>query len=149
MVIAKVGNVTLSTSLGAVPSLRWITRSHPIALTTLTGQHPGAFAMLKAIAFATVALAMAPAAWALETAQAHVTAIESTYMPGSVHFTVDVGTASCPAGTWLIWSNASVDNVKSAFALLLSATNTGNQIQYFINNGDTTCLVQFLHALSS
>jgi len=106
------------------------------------------FAVLKKIAFAATAIALTPAAWALETAQAHVTAVESTYMPGSVHFTVDVGTASCPAGAWLIWSNAGADNVKSAFALLLSATNTGNQIQYFINNGDTTCQVQFLHALS-
>ena len=106
-------------------------------------------AMFKRIALATAALALAPAAWALESAQAHVTIVESTYMPGSITFQVDIGTPSCPAGAWLTWSNANVDNVKSAFALLIAATNSGNRVGYFINNGDTTCAVQFLHALSS
>jgi hypothetical protein len=149
MVIAKVGNVKLSTSLGAVPSLRLITRNHQIALTTLTGQHPGTFAMLKAIAFAAVALAVAPASWALETAQAHVTIVETTYIPTKITFQVDTGTPSCPAGTWLTWINSNVDNVKSAFALLIAASNAASRIQYFINNGDSTCQVQFLWALSS
>ena len=147
--IAKVGDVKSQTSLGAVPSMCQITRSHQILLTTVTGPHPGTFTMLKTLAFATVALATAPAAWALESAQAHVTIIESTYMPGSVTFQVDVGTASCPAGTWLTWSNANVDNVKSAFALLIAASNSGNRVGYYVNNGDTTCLVQFVHALAS
>jgi hypothetical protein len=105
--------------------------------------------MLKKIAFAMIALALAPASWALETAQAHLTIVETTYMPAQIGFQVDTGTARCPAGTWLKWINANVDNVKSAFALLSAATNTGSRIQYFINNGDTTCQVQFLYALSS
>ena len=32
---------------------------------------------------------------------------------------------------------------------LIAATNSGNRIQYFINNGDTNCQVQFLYALES
>ena|ERR1700732_647900 len=107
------------------------------------------FAILKKIAFAATALALAPASWALETAQGHVTIVESSYMPASVAFQVDVGSPSCPLGTWLTWSNANVDNVKSTFALLMAAINSGNRIQYYINNGDTTCQPQFLHALSS
>jgi hypothetical protein len=106
-------------------------------------------AILKKIAFAILALALAPASWALETAQAHVTVVETTYMPGEITFWVDTGKTSCPSGTVLKWINSNVDNVKSAFALLIAATNSGNRIQYFINNGDTTCQVQFLYALAS
>jgi hypothetical protein len=105
--------------------------------------------MLKAIVFATIAPAIAPASWALETAQAHVTIVETTYMPAQITLQVDTGTASCPAGTWLKWINSNVDNVKSAFSLLIAAANSGSRIQYFINSGDTTCQVQFLYALSS
>jgi hypothetical protein len=70
-------------------------------------------------------------------------------MPTSITFRVDAGTASCPVGTLLIWINANIDNNKSAFALLIAATNSGNRIQYFINNGDTSCQVQFLYAIAS
>jgi hypothetical protein len=104
-------------------------------------------ATLNKIAFSTVAIALAPASWALETVVAHVTIVETTYMPAQIGFQVDIGSTSCPAGTWLKWINANPDNVKSAFALLLAATNSGNRIQYFINNGDTNCQVQFLYAL--
>jgi hypothetical protein len=103
----------------------------------------------KKIIFAIAALGVAQMSWALETVQAHVTAVETAYMPGSISFIVDTGSASCPAGTWLRWINANPDNVKSAFALLIAATNSGNRIQYFINNGDTNCQVQFLYALAS
>jgi hypothetical protein len=105
--------------------------------------------MFKRITLATVAMALAPASWALETVQAHVTIVETTYMPAQIGFQVDIGSTSCPAGTWLKWINANVDNTKSAFALLIAATNSGNRIQYFVNNGDTTCQVQFLYALAS
>jgi hypothetical protein len=105
--------------------------------------------ILKKIAFATVALALAPASWALESAQAHVTAVETTYMPAEITFWLDIGTTSCPAGTTMKWINANVDNVKSAFALLIAATTSGNRVQYFINNGDANCQVQFLYALAS
>ena len=105
--------------------------------------------MLSALLFAALFIVLAPAAWALEAAQAHVTALESTYMPATITFQVDVGTPSCPTGTWLHWTNSNVDNVKSAFALLLGASNSSNRIEYLINNGDTTCQVQFLYALAS
>ena len=63
-------------------------------------------AILRKLAFAIGALVLAPASWALETAQAHVTIVESSYMPGSVIFQVDAGSPSCPVGAWLTWSNA-------------------------------------------
>jgi hypothetical protein len=105
--------------------------------------------MLKKIILTTAVLGVAPMCWAYEVVQAHGTAVETTYMPTAATFTVDIGTASCPAGGWLTWNNASTDNNKSAFALLIAAINSGNRIQYFINNGDTTCKVQFFYALAS
>jgi hypothetical protein len=111
--------------------------------------HSGNRAKARATLFAMIATVLAPAAWTLEVAQAHVAVVETTYMPSSITFQVDSGTTSCPIGTWLRWINGNVDNVKSAFALLLAAVNNGGRIQYFINNGDTTCQVQFLYALPS
>jgi hypothetical protein len=98
---------------------------------------------------AAMAFMLAPAAWASETAQAHVAVVESTYMPASITFQVDMGSPNCPAGAWLSWNNGNQSNVMSAFALLIAASNSGNRIQYFVNNGDTTCQVQFLYALAS
>jgi hypothetical protein len=105
--------------------------------------------MLKKFMFAITVLAVTPVSWALESAQAHVTAVEATYMPAEITFWVDTGNTSCPAGTTVKWINANVDNAKSAFAVLIAAVNSGNRIQYFINNGDTNCQVQFLYALPS
>jgi hypothetical protein len=109
----------------------------------------GTTRMFKRIALATVAMALAPSAWAYEMVQSHVTIVESSQMPTQVFFQVDIGSTSCPAGTWLRWANATTDSNKAIFSLLLSAVNSGNRIQYFVNNGDTTCQVQFLYALAS
>jgi hypothetical protein len=80
--------------------------------------------------------------------QAHVTIVESSYMPTQVFFQADVGSVSCPAGKWLVWPR-SADSNKAIFALLLAAINSGNRIQYLINDGDTNCQVQFLYELAS
>jgi hypothetical protein len=72
--------------------------------------------------------------WALESAQALVTQVETTYMPAEITFCVDTGTTSCPAVTTLKWINATTDNIKSAFGLLIAALNSG---------------VRFLYALAS
>jgi len=105
--------------------------------------------MLKKIGLAIAALSVAPTAGALETAQAHVTIVQTSAMPNQVTFMVDTGTTSCPVGSWLAWANANLDNNKAAFALLVAAVNSGSRIQYFINNGDTNCQVQFLYAVAS
>jgi hypothetical protein len=104
--------------------------------------------MIGRVAFVVISFGMASVTWALESAQAHVTQVETTYMPAEITFWADIGTTSCPAGTVLKWINANVDNTKSAFALLIAAINSGNRIQYFINNGDTNCQVQFLYELA-
>jgi hypothetical protein len=105
--------------------------------------------MLKKIAFVTATLGIAPMAFALESAQARVTIVQASAMPSEVTFMVDTGTTSCPVGSWLAWANANLDNNKAVFALLIAAVNGGSRIQYFVNNGDTNCQVQFLYAVAS
>jgi len=106
-------------------------------------------APIRKVMFVIAALGVSPVTWALESAQARVTFVEATYMPTQVLLQVDTGTASCPAGKWLTWVNGNADNVKAVFGLLIAAVNSGNRVQYFINNGDTNCQVQFLYAVAS
>lgn len=88
-------------------------------------------------------------AWSYEQALAHVTMVQSSYMPNVVAFRVDTGTASCPAGAWLLsGSAATTDNNKATYAMLLAAINTGNLVEYGINAGDTSCTVVFLYELN-
>ena len=56
--------------------------------------------MIRMLAFALLMTATFPCL-ALEEAYARVTTVESTYMPTTITFEVDTGTASCPAGHWL------------------------------------------------
>ena len=106
-------------------------------------------APMRKVIVVIAALGVSPVTWALESAQARVTCVEATYMPTQVLLQVDTGTASCPAGKWLTWVNGNADNVKAVFGLLIAAVNSGNRVQYFINNGDTNCQVQFLYAVAS
>lgn len=88
-------------------------------------------------------------AFALDSFIGHVTVVESTYMPTLIQFQLDAGSTTCPAGTWLKWSNANLDNNKAAFALLLAASATGQNLHLFINTGDMTCAVQFVHIFAT
>lgn len=86
---------------------------------------------------------------AYEQTYARVTTVQSTYMPTTIAFEVDTGTPSCPAGSWLIWSNANTDNNKATYATLLAAIASGSRILYYINDGDTSCKVVFLDIVSN
>lgn len=86
---------------------------------------------------------------AYEAAYARVILVQSTYMPTNIQFEVDNGTPSCPAKSWLTWSNANTDNNKATYATLLTAIASGNQILYYINDGDTSCKVVFLDIVSN
>jgi hypothetical protein len=122
--------------------------TYPVVVNAIVN-HARILGMLKRITFAMALLGVTPASWAYEVVQAHVTVVEATQMPSQIFFIVDIGSASCPAGTWLRWINANVDNAKSVFALLIAAVNSGTRVQYYINNGDTNCQVQFIYALAS
>ena len=85
---------------------------------------------------------------ALEVATGRVTYLEPTYLPAVVSFAMDSGSASCPAGQLLKWQKADQSNNKAAYATLMLALSTGKKIRLFFNDGDTTCIGQYLHLLS-
>lgn len=85
---------------------------------------------------------------ALEHFVGKVTLLEPTYLPNLVHFTMDSGSASCPTGTWLKWTNADQNNNKAVYATLLAALTAGKTIRLYVNDGDTTCTGAFLHMLN-
>jgi hypothetical protein len=100
--------------------------------------------MIRKIVLTLVLLGSSGSSVALEQATAHVTLVQSTYMPTNIQFEVDTGTPSCPAGHWLTWANANVDNNKATYSTLLTAIAADKPVLYFVNNGDTGCTVIFL-----
>jgi hypothetical protein len=93
-------------------------------------------------------LACASSAQALETITAHVTALEASYLPSMVTFWLDAGSHSCPVGTMLKWSKPDPDNNKAVYSTLLTALTAGNSVRFYINDGDTQCVGQFIHLLA-
>lgn len=87
-------------------------------------------------------------AMALQELIGKVVAVEPTYLPGRVQFTLDSGTASCPAGGWLAWQNADPGNNKAVYATLLAALATGKSVRAYFDPADATCTAQFVHLLN-
>ena len=85
---------------------------------------------------------------ALEVITARVVFVEPTYMPSVVTFTLDSGSASCPAGKLLTWQKSDPDNNKAIFAVLLLSLSNGKRVRMHVNDGDITCQGQFLHLLN-
>lgn len=84
-------------------------------------------------------------AHAVEVLTGKVKILEATYMPVKILFQLKVGTSSCPAGTWLSWSNPNAYNMKITYATLLAAVSSGKSINIYINN---SCEGQYLHIIS-
>ncbi|MDR0237815.1 hypothetical protein [Acinetobacter sp.] len=82
---------------------------------------------------------------AVEVVTGKVKILETTYMPVKILLQLNVGSSSCPAGTWLSWSNPNVDNMKTTYATLLAAVSSGKSINIYINN---SCEGQYLHIIS-
>jgi len=74
-----------------------------------------------------------------------VTLVEPTYLPNAVTFVMDAGNATCPAGSWLKWQKPDPENNKAVFAALMAAMTAGKQVRLYINDGDTSCVGQFVH----
>ena len=81
---------------------------------------------------------------------AHVVVIESTYV-GYTHlyFSLDqAGSASCPAGTWIMWNTMGSDepsqlaNVQAQLSVLMSAKLSGKTVRVYGNNSD--CSASYL-----
>ena len=84
---------------------------------------------------------------ALEQMVGRVTYLEPTYLPAAVQFTLDVGSASCPAGQYLKWQKPDQSNNKAIYATLLMALTSGKRVRIYVNDGDTACIGQYLHVL--
>jgi len=97
---------------------------------------------MKGILLGIALLVWAGAASALESVQAKVITVEASYMPNTVSFSLDAGTATCPAGSWLLWQK-SADSNKAAYALLLTALTTGKTVTFYHQAG--SCVGEFLH----
>ncbi len=84
---------------------------------------------------------------ALESFIGKVLTVEPTYLPDMMYFVMDTGNATCPAGTWLKWQKADQGNNKAVYATLMSALISDKQVRFFFNDGDLTCIGQYLHLL--
>src|SRR5687768_10954553 len=84
-------------------------------------------------------------AFALQSIIGKVTAIEVSYMPESVRFTLDQGNAACPAGKVLTWQNANLDNNKAVYAAVTAALASGQRIEFFIEDNDQLCKGRFIY----
>jgi hypothetical protein len=90
-----------------------------------------------------MALLVADKAHALQQLSGHITVLESTYMPTSISFQLDVGNAACPAGKWLKWTNTA--SMQATYSTMLAALLAGRKVNFFINDNDATCTGQFFH----
>ena len=110
--------------------------------------------MKKLLAFlATCAMAVPAStqpAYDWQISNVHITAIEATYMPTAVLFTVDTNAGACGAGTWLKWNGIDADqataqaNNKAIYALLLASKLSGSTMRLFGSNAG--CLVKFIYS---
>jgi len=87
--------------------------------------------------------------WALQSFEGTVKALEPTYLPGTVAFDMDAGNAACPAGKQLRWQKPDVENNKAVYSTVMAALISKNKIRVYINDNDSTCVIQYLHLLSN
>ena len=102
------------------------------------------------LVFAILAACSQPAMaydWMVE---ANVIAIEPTYVPGSLNFSISLPAGTC-VGTWLHWQArgaseaAQIANVQAVLSVVLTAKVAGSKVRVYGSN--STCNVDFIHAL--
>jgi hypothetical protein len=113
------------------------------------------FGKLPRLALSGLALALGLASqpalaydWMVETT---ISAIEPTYVPSSVNFTVNAPAGTCAMGAWLSWNVRGADqpsriaNAQAILSILLTAKMSGKTIRIYGNNAG--CTVDFMHFL--
>ncbi|WP_140986927.1 hypothetical protein [Asticcacaulis tiandongensis] len=79
--------------------------------------------------------------------QAHVTVIESSYMPSLVAFMIDQAAGSCAAGSFLKWYGVGLEaadrreNAQAVYASLLTALAGNRTINLVVQDTDCTVTV--------
>jgi hypothetical protein len=85
---------------------------------------------------------------AIQWIKAKVTAVEVTYMPAKLLFSLDSGNTACPAGKMMLWENASAENNKIIHSTVLAAMLAGKKLNIVINDNDTNCVVRYVYILN-
>lgn len=85
---------------------------------------------------------------AIQWIKAKVTAMEVTYMPTKLLFSLDSGNTACPAGKMMLWENASAENNKVIHSTVLAAMLAGKKVHVVINDNDTNCVVRYVYILN-
>jgi hypothetical protein len=108
---------------------------------------------ILSLALAGVAALGSSQAWAYDWGvEARVVAIESTYMPTQVLFSIDAAGSSCTVGTLLKWTpkgstaDEKIANAQAIFSTLLTAQASGRKVRVYGNNSG--CTVDYLHILN-
>ena len=93
-------------------------------------------------------------AYDMSIANAHVTEIEVSYVPGQVRFSLDVAiSTACPATTYLSYNGNGADaaakaaNVNAVYSALLTAESTGHSITVF--GTASGCIAEFVYIHSN
>lgn len=97
--------------------------------------------------FSILFLSFSGTANALQNFTGRVLGIEVTYMPGLIQFSLDQGSATCPSGKALVWTNPNQDNNKAVYAALLTAWASDRNVLVYLDDGDSSCVVRFVHLL--
>jgi hypothetical protein len=98
------------------------------------------------ICAAAMALLTCGSAHAVESILGKIKTLEASYMPNTIQFTLDAGSAACPANKWLVWKSVDKDNNKAVYATLLAALTTGKSVRFHYADGDTNCVGTYIHA---
>ena len=85
---------------------------------------------------------------AIQWIKAKVTAMEVTYMPTKLLFSLDSGNTACPAGKMMSWENASAENNKVIHSTILAAMLAGKKVHVVINDNDANCIVRYVYILN-
>jgi len=105
-------------------------------------------ALLGALCASTTVTSAYAFDWSIETT---VSALEPSYVPTRISFTVNAAGGSCAQGAWLTWNAQGADqpaqiaNIQAVYATLLSAKLSGKTIRIFGNNSG--CSIQFIHII--
>jgi hypothetical protein len=97
---------------------------------------------------AVILLTVCGSANAIQWIKAKVNAIEVTYMPNKLMFSLDSGNATCPAGKMMVWENNSADNNKAVHSTVLAAMLAQKKLHVVIDDNDTNCVVRFIYILN-
>lgn len=111
-------------------------------------------ALVRCLAIGSCIFGFPAHAYDMSVANAHVTGIEVSYVPGQLRFSLDAAISSgCPAGTFLSYNGNGADaaakaaNVNAVYSALLTAEATGHSVTVF--GTASGCIAEFVYIFST